>query len=174
MYDSIAHEALIEKILRLAELTRSEGLNALEAEAKKINSLFFKTGLMLVVDGTEPTIIREVMQNLIEADELSPQELTSRKIVMQGIISIKRGDASQTISLLLNSMLGESYIPLYYNVGVPAIMAEAGADKSQEELDEEYLLQSLQLLQGDGQVSDQEGVLTQAQIDAIVAGMLDS
>ncbi|MEW6573319.1 MAG: flagellar motor protein [Bacillota bacterium] len=53
---------LIEKIVELAEKARREGLLYLENQLKEIDSPFLQKGVQLVVDGTDPEVVRGIME----------------------------------------------------------------------------------------------------------------
>src|ERR1700716_2401417 len=53
---------LVGLFVRLAERGRREGLLALENEAQSIADYSIKKGLLLVVDGTDPELVREIME----------------------------------------------------------------------------------------------------------------
>lgn len=53
---------IIEVVIDLAKKARREGLLAVDKEVGKIENPFLKTGMELVVDGTEPELIRTVME----------------------------------------------------------------------------------------------------------------
>src|SRR5579862_1167520 len=53
---------LVALFLRLAEKARRQGLLALEDEAAQIPDEFLKKGIMLVVDGTDPEVVRSVLE----------------------------------------------------------------------------------------------------------------
>lgn len=58
-HESPADLALL--FVRLAEKARREGLLSLEEEEGAIHNEFMKTGIMLVVDGQDPELIRQVL-----------------------------------------------------------------------------------------------------------------
>jgi chemotaxis protein MotA len=53
---------LVALFLRLAEKARRQGLLALEDEAVNIKDEFLRKGIMLVVDGTDPEVVRGVLE----------------------------------------------------------------------------------------------------------------
>src|SRR3954452_11360413 len=57
----------IQPLVRLAEKARKEGLLALEAEVKKIESPFLKRGLQMSIDGTDPEDLRAILEGEIAA-----------------------------------------------------------------------------------------------------------
>lgn len=55
------HEA-IETIVKMSDKARREGLLALEEEAKKLEDPFLRKGIQLVVDGTDPAMVRAILE----------------------------------------------------------------------------------------------------------------
>ncbi|MBL7192098.1 motility protein A [bacterium] len=53
----------INTLVRLAEKARREGILAIEKSIYEIDDPFMKTGIQLAVDGSEPEIIRSIMEN---------------------------------------------------------------------------------------------------------------
>lgn len=51
-----------EEIVRLAERARKEGLLALEQEAATLTDPILRKGVMLVVDGTDPEVVKAVLE----------------------------------------------------------------------------------------------------------------
>jgi chemotaxis protein MotA len=58
---------LVSLFVRLAERARREGLLALEGEAAEVTDHTLKKGLLLVVDGTDPELVREIMESDVAA-----------------------------------------------------------------------------------------------------------
>ena len=54
--------ASIKNIIDLANVARKEGLLALEEAANNIEDPFLKKGVMLVVDGTDPELVRGILE----------------------------------------------------------------------------------------------------------------
>jgi chemotaxis protein MotA len=61
--------ATVAQIVAYAEKARKEGLLALEPEIANIEDAFTKKGMQLVVDGTDPELVREVLEVEIETME---------------------------------------------------------------------------------------------------------
>lgn len=61
--------AWIEELVRMTAVARQEGLLALEEEAELLGDPFFQKGMMLAVDGTDPTKVRDLMELEIAALE---------------------------------------------------------------------------------------------------------
>ncbi|HEX4806295.1 MAG TPA: flagellar motor protein [Conexibacter sp.] len=56
----------VELIVSLAEQARREGLLALDAQLAEIDDDFARKGLQLVVDGTDPELVREILEAEID------------------------------------------------------------------------------------------------------------
>lgn len=57
---------LIKTLVGYAEKARREGLLALEDEVHKMDDPFLKKGVQLAIDGTDPELVREIMQTEIQ------------------------------------------------------------------------------------------------------------
>lgn len=53
---------IIHKIINLANIARKEGLLALEEASESVNDNFLKKGVMLIVDGTDPELVRNLLE----------------------------------------------------------------------------------------------------------------
>lgn len=53
---------IIGKVIELANTARKEGLLALEEAAEDIDDEFLKKGVMLIVDGTDPELVRNLLE----------------------------------------------------------------------------------------------------------------
>jgi chemotaxis protein MotA len=58
---------LVSLFVKLADRARREGLLALESEASQIEDHAIQKGIMLVVDGTDPELVREIMESDVAA-----------------------------------------------------------------------------------------------------------
>ena len=58
---------IVNLFVRLSERARREGLLALENDASEIEDPFIKKGVLLVVDGTDPELVREVLEADVHA-----------------------------------------------------------------------------------------------------------
>lgn len=55
----------IDSIILLAEKARREGILGLELDLKRIHDPFFRKAIQLLIDGTEVTVLREILNNEI-------------------------------------------------------------------------------------------------------------
>lgn len=53
---------IIGKIIELSNVARKEGLLALEEVAGTLEDEFMKKGILLIVDGTEPELVRGILE----------------------------------------------------------------------------------------------------------------
>jgi chemotaxis protein MotA len=57
----------VELLVDMADKSRREGLLALEAQVAEIHDPFLRKGVQLMIDGTDPELLREIMEIDIEA-----------------------------------------------------------------------------------------------------------
>lgn len=68
----------IELLVGFAEVSRREGLLALEEKAQQVDDEFLQRGIQLVVDGTDPDLVRSIMEielNYVEERHSRGQEI---------------------------------------------------------------------------------------------------
>ena len=65
-YDSVN---CINTIVSLATIARKEGMLALDEQANSLEDAFLKKGIMLVVDGTDPDLVKNIMEAEISSIE---------------------------------------------------------------------------------------------------------
>lgn len=53
---------VIDKIIEIANVARKEGLLALEEAAENLDDEFLKKGILLIVDGTDPELVRNILE----------------------------------------------------------------------------------------------------------------
>ena len=59
----------IKQIIELSNVARKEGLLALEESANNIDDAFMKKGILLIVDGTDPELVRGILEaELVNTD----------------------------------------------------------------------------------------------------------
>lgn len=62
-------EETIQKIIELSNVARKDGLLALEEASQDIQDEFLKKGVMLIVDGTDPELVRSIMETELNCIE---------------------------------------------------------------------------------------------------------
>jgi chemotaxis protein MotA len=80
-FRSKKNEAVIEQIVAFAVQARRSGIVSLDDELNTVEDPFLKQALMLAIDGTEPSSVRQIMQleldNKAEFEERIPQVFES-------------------------------------------------------------------------------------------------
>ena len=66
---SMNEEETIKSIINLSNIARKEGLLALEEAAGGIEDEFMKKGVLLIVDGTDPELVRSIMETELSCIE---------------------------------------------------------------------------------------------------------
>lgn len=67
--DKFNYKKSIDDLIRLANIARREGILALEEEANSLDDPFLKKGIILVVDGSDPELVKNILEtelNFIE------------------------------------------------------------------------------------------------------------
>ena len=60
---------MISKIIELSNVARKEGLLALEEVSGELDDQFMKKGILLIVDGTDPELVRAIMETELVSTE---------------------------------------------------------------------------------------------------------
>lgn len=60
---------IIKKIIELSNVARKEGLLSLEESAADLNDAFLKKGILLIVDGTDPELVRGILETELSCIE---------------------------------------------------------------------------------------------------------
>lgn len=66
---------MIQKIIDLSNIARKEGLLSLEESAAELDEPFLKKGVLLIVDGTDPELVRGIMETELENIESRHKDL---------------------------------------------------------------------------------------------------
>ena len=77
MHGSEDPGAIIQKIIDLSNVARKEGLLSLEEAASGLDDVFLQKGVMLIVDGTDPDLVRGILETeLISIDDRHKVNIT--------------------------------------------------------------------------------------------------
>lgn len=57
---------IVQMMVQFAESARKEGLLVLEKSIKELDNEFIKSGMQLAIDGTEPEILKEILEKEVE------------------------------------------------------------------------------------------------------------
>lgn len=72
----------IRTLVRFAEKARREGLLVLENDLEQVSNEFMRKGVQLVVDGTDPELVKEILQTEVDAmAELNEKRAAAFKVM---------------------------------------------------------------------------------------------
>jgi chemotaxis protein MotA len=101
----------VELLVELAEQARREGLLALDAKVAEIDDEFTRKGLQLVVDGSDPALVREVLDAEIDG-------MAARHALGSGMFE-KAGGFAPTIGII-GTVMG--LVHVLENLSAPATL----------------------------------------------------
>ncbi len=96
---------VVEHMVAFAERGRREGLLALEDGLDEVQDSFLRSAIQLVVDGTDPALVREICVTRMLFPRLTGVDLLRRIIYTLGALSIQSGDNPRIIQELLSSFV---------------------------------------------------------------------
>ena len=97
---------LIASVISLAEKARRMGLLALEDDFAHVKDPFMKKGLQLVVDGTDPVLVRDILSVSMHSSNFKGVKLLKTVITLEGILSIQSGDNPRIVADKLSAFFG--------------------------------------------------------------------
>lgn len=152
----------INAIVSLANIARKEGMLALEERVNELDDEFLKKGIMLVVDGTDPELVKNIMEAEIGSIESRHANATSM-VDQVGALGPAYGMLGTLIGLIimlgnmddpsaLGSGMAAALITTFYgsiiaNVVAIPIAAKLKAASSSEIMYKEILLEGLLSIQ---------------------------
>lgn len=107
---------LMKTLVSFAQKSRVGGLLALEDDLDKVRlsvegSLsFFKTGMLLVIDGTDPETVVEILTFKIMAGNYKGLPLLMRCIILEGVMGIQAGENPGILAEKLLSFFPDIYL----------------------------------------------------------------
>ena len=101
---------IIDLLVECAKIARFKGILELEEFAKEQGNDFLTFALMMVVDGTDPRLIKDILETLINADGHTGAELLQRTIIAEGVLSVQAGENPRITAMKLTCFLGEDYL----------------------------------------------------------------
>jgi chemotaxis protein MotA len=143
----------IVQILELATLSRKQGLLALESKLKEIEDPFFRKGVQLIVDGTDPKMVHDILE--IEAEHHQEAGLTAAKVweaaggyaptigilgAVLGLIHVMENLADPS---KLGSGIATAFVATVYGVGSANLLFLPIANKIKLKLKEEAALRAM-------------------------------
>lgn len=98
---------LVELVVQASEKARFEGLLAIEDDIHDYAHPFFKLGMQLVVDGTDPEIIESVLRARLFSACKKGKDLLEQIIIIDAVLSIQSGDNPRIIMAKCFSYFGD-------------------------------------------------------------------
>ncbi len=97
---------VVELLYAMSFKSRLNGLLSLEYGLEYVPWDFMRIGLQLVVDGTDPETIINIMNNLLFSLNAADFELLKQIIMAEGVLGIQSGTNPQLLAISLNSLIG--------------------------------------------------------------------
>jgi chemotaxis protein MotA len=145
----------LELLVGFAERARREGLLALDEEVGLLDDAFTRKGLQLVVDGTDPELVREILENEIDGmvarhqTAVAPFEKAGGFAPTMGILGTVMGLVHVLENLAAPATLGPAisgaFIATLYGVGSANVIFLPTANKLKALSAEEIELRSMTL-----------------------------
>lgn len=85
VHTEISLDKVIKDIISLANVARKEGLLSLEEYADNLDDDFLSKGVMLIVDGTEPELVRNILETellYLEERHANGQNYLKRQLLL--------------------------------------------------------------------------------------------
>ena len=155
----------IMQLVSFSEKARRDGLLALEDDMDQLQDIFLKKALQLVVDGTDPEIVRNVMQ--IDLDAMEGRHAQSRAwFESLGVLAPAFGMLGTLIGLvgMLKNLGGDAtaigrgmataLITTLYGSFIANVFAIPAANKLKRRTDEEVIVRQIMI---EGTLSIQAG-----------------
>lgn len=146
-------ESLIDQVLDCSAIARKDGLLALEESIEGSSDPFFRKGLQLIVDGTEPELVRGILE--VDIDNAEEHELASAKVYEAaggysptiGIIGAVLGLIHVMENLADPSKLGAgiavAFVATVYGVGAANLILLPLANKIKIKVKQQTLLKEM-------------------------------
>ena len=152
----------IERLVHLSKVARSEGLLALENFLDDIEDPFLKKGIQLVADGTEPEVLRDVLET--ELEQLQMRHSTGKNIMesmgaaapafgmigtLIGLVTMLRdlSDPSSIGKGMATALLTTFYGSLVANLVFIPLAGKLGARSKQEVATKQLIIEGVASLQ---------------------------
>jgi hypothetical protein len=104
---------LVADLVSLSVMARRNGLLSLIQVAEQRSSFLLSKGLQLVVDGVNPQVVRDIMENYIISGDYAGKDLLERCIILEGVSAIQQGFHPKVTKEFLLSFLGEGNYEIY-------------------------------------------------------------
>jgi AraC-type DNA-binding domain-containing proteins len=100
---------LLDLMLFLSKKAHKQGLLSLESEIVEETPFLLQKGLQLIFSGTEPIILREILNNYIYSSNCSGKDFLSAILIKEGLLSIQMGEYPWDIREKLAAFFGMDF-----------------------------------------------------------------
>jgi hypothetical protein len=101
---------IIDILIKYANIARKEGVLVLEDFTMKQNNDFLTFATMHIVDGTDPDLVKGMLETLINAENYTGSALLERALITEGVLSVQAGEHPHLLETKLLCMLGEGHL----------------------------------------------------------------
>lgn len=147
--------SLIRQIVEMSQTSRKNGLLALEQLLEGMENKFMKKGFGMVVDGTEPEYIREVLE--IEIDSMEERHRLGASIfttaggsaptlgVMGAVVGLITALGNLADTAKLGSMIASAFVATLYGIFVGYVICHPFASRLKRKSHEEIAIMHIML-----------------------------
>ncbi len=100
---------LLDLMISLSRKQHKQGLLSLESEVNEKSPFLLQKGILLMLSGTEPIVLREILNNYISSSNYSGKEFLSAILIKEGLLSIQMGEYPWDIKEKLVAFLGVDF-----------------------------------------------------------------
>ena len=101
---------IVDLMLKCANTARKYGVLALEEFVQNQSNEFLTFATMMVIDGTDPELVKGILETLIAADDHTPAALLERILITEGVLSVQAGENPRILETKLLCILGEDFL----------------------------------------------------------------
>ena len=99
--------SIIKTLRDLGGKAKKKGLLALEDEQGALKDPFLRVGLQLIIDQSDPEMVRDILDSDIYYNESNGRELLKKILVREGLLRIQAGETARNILLCTKIFLGK-------------------------------------------------------------------
>ena len=147
-------EGSIKQIIDLSNVARKEGLLALEEAAQDIDDVFMKKGILLIVDGTDPDLVKGIMEtelNCMEERHAKVSGFWDTWASMIGLINMLQFMNDPT---MIGPKMAVALVTTFYGSVIANWLATPTSNKLKQNNEQEVQLKSIMI---EGLLSIQAG-----------------
>lgn len=100
---------VLDTIISLSQTAHKHGLLSLESKVNENFPFLLQKGIELLLYGTEPLVLREILDNYIFTGNYIGKELLSRIVIKNGVLAMQMGEYPWVIREKLASLFGENF-----------------------------------------------------------------